>query len=511
MLSSNHKKRANITSRYDYLCLFVFYHGRFSSLKLVYATTTTNSSSPLSSDYRNDLQFKGVSNTIQEFSRLKAISVHGSLESFGATLTSYALDQRTTWPFVVFPHFQVRGLLSNKETKAHTISINPLVYAKDVDAWTEFTQQNQAWIAEAHAYDNIVHPELYKVQSYKTNYEHDETVRWNATGITPYMWLHNPDDRYARNRVQQEPFYAPIWQRAPTCDYATQINQDLRSDPALKDSIDSMLVVDHPVITPSVEATFLETNYEYRFDPEGYTEPHSYVLSPVYDTLDENRTMVAFLSAFIKWGAYFTDVLPSSPLGIFVILESSCGQKFTYEIFGHRAVYIGEGNLHDTRVDDDPIDEMFEFSPESAAAEGDIELCHYYGHVYPSQEWREQFTTSDPYVYAVVVVCCFLLTATGFLLYDVLVQRRQTKVMHSAERTNKIVASLFPENVRDRLLEQSKAPTKDSSGAFLNNSNKARASPFSSENTSEAIFGSKPIADLFPETTIMFGKPCVSA
>lgn len=423
------------------------------------------------------------------------------------------MDGDHNWPFVVFPDFQVRGLLSNQDTQAHTLSINPLVYAKDVDAWTTFTTNNQEWLGEAHAYDQNVHPDLYEMESHESTYDHDASVRWNETGVTPYLWVHDADDRYAKKQVEETLFYTPIWQRAPPCDYATQINQDLRSDPTFTRFIDGMLAVNHPVITTVVEAAFLETNYEFRFDPEQYAEPHSYVLTPVYDVLTENRTAVAFLSAFLRWGAFFTDVLPSSQHGIFVVLESTCAQTFTYEIFGNKAVYLGEGNLHDKRVDDDPLVGMFEFSPDATLGEveGKIEFCHYYANVYPSQEWREQFSTYAPYLYAATVFGCFFLTALGFLLYDLLVQRRQAKVMKSAARTNKIVASLFPENVRDRLMEEADLENRktDPGGGFLNNCEKKDGSLFNGELTSsEAIFGSKPIADLFPGTTIMCTYPC---
>lgn len=454
-------------------------------------------------------KFHDISSEIKEFSQLKALRVYDNLETFGATLTSYAMSAEYTWPFVVFPDFQVRGILSNHDTQAHTLSINPLVYPKDLDQWSDFTLNNQEWMAEAHMYDQTVHSELYEMESHESDYEHDQTVRWNETGVTGYVWKHDADDRYAKERVDQALVYTPIWQRAPPCDYATQINQDLRSDPTFTGHIDGMLAANHPVITAVVEATYLETNYEQRFNPKEYAEPHSYILTPVYDTLLENRTAVAFLSAFLRWGAFFTDVLPSSQHGIFVVLDSNCGGAFTYEIFGRKPVYIGEGNLHDTRVDDDPLVDHFEFSPESALGEikGEIEFCHYYAHVYPSQEWREQFSSNAPYTYAATVMGCFMATALGFLVYDFLVQRRQNKVMQSAARTNKIVTSLFPANVRARLLEEAddvKGP-KDFGANVFRNSGKKDNSLFAAESPSEAIFGSKPIADLFPNTTIMFG------
>jgi hypothetical protein len=431
--------------------------------------------------------------------------VLNNLESFGVSLTSHALDAPFTWPFVDFPDFQVRGLLSNEETGAHTISINPLVLPKDLDAWSTFSVNHEGWVAEAHAHDRVVNQELYTVHHYETDYHHNESLRWNVTGITPFVWSYEDDPYAPRQRVSKSLYYTPIWQRAPACDFTTQVNMDLRSYPPFTSVIDGMLAVNHPVFTNAVDATYLLTNYEHRFDPAEQAEPHSYLLVPVYDNLTYNRTAVAFLGAFLRWGTFFSDVLPRAEQGIFVVLESSCNQTFTYEIFGRKSVYLGEGNLHDTSLDADHLEDTFEFSPETAFdKDGVHEFCHYYAHIYPSPQWRDPFFTNTPYYYAIAVFCCFIVTAVGFLFYDILVQRRQAMVMRSAAKTNAIVTSLFPANVRDRLLDDAEAEMKktnektaSAAGVFLNN---GTAKGGLDDYTSASIFGSKPIADLFPAT-----------
>ena len=92
------------------------------------------------------------------------------------------------------------------------------------------------------------------------------------------------------------------------------------------------------------------------------------------------------------------------------------------------------------------------------------------------------------------------------------VERRQSKVMRSATRTNAIVSSLFPENVRDRLLEdqEREIQRQEAHGrmtsfmsAGAREGTKAFGSDGEDSTTSATIFGSRPIADLFPETTIM--------
>jgi hypothetical protein len=109
-----------------------------------------------------------------------------------------------------------------------------------------------------------------------------------------------------------------------------------------------------------------------------------------------------------------------------------------------------------------------------------------------------------------------------FTTYDCLVQRRQEKVMESALRTNAIVSSLFPKEVRDRLLHGGKKdkgknvqkrgmliPTlteapKFRLNTFLSDEEK-NASPQNLNDAADFIeILDKPIADLFPSATVMF-------
>ena len=178
-------------------------------------------------------------------------------------------------------------------------------------------------------------------------------------------------------------------------------------------------------------------------------------------------------------------------------------------------MYLGLGDNHGKRVDKDHLEVTYEFSPETALEKDSVhQFCHYYAHVFPSDEWRTQFFTDEPYLYASLVVLCFAVTTVVFILYDCLVQRRQKTVMDSAKKTNAIVNSLFPANVRDRILEgiendMKKNEETDENGGRVSWSDpsaaqirqqKVLAGNRSLPLSSEAIFGSKPIADLFPET-----------
>ena len=147
--------------------------------------------------------------------------------------------------------------------------------------------------------------------------------------------------------------------------------------------------------------------------------------------------------------------------------------------------------------------------------------CHYSVHIYASDALRDTYETSKPLLYAFVVLLVFVFTAGVFLIYDYSVQRRQSIVLATAQRTTAIVSSLFPKSVQERLLkdaeEHGKLTTGHGKKTGLSFGAKSKLKDFLGENrdgdpendngkaeNSTSIHGSAPIADLFPEATIMF-------
>jgi hypothetical protein len=58
-------------------------------------------------------------------------------------------------------------------------------------------------------------------------------------------------------------------------------------------------------------------------------------------------------------------------------------------------------------------------------------------------------------------VAIIAVTAVVFLMYDCFVRLHQQKLSRSANKSNAIVNSLFPENVRDRLLKRESNALKE--------------------------------------------------
>lgn len=134
------------------------------------------------------------------------------------------------------------------------------------------------------------------------------------------------------------------------------------------------------------------------------------------------------------------------------------------------------------------------------------EHCEYDLRIFPSGTLEAQFRTNRPFIYMAVVVAVFLVTALVFVIYDWLVTVRQNKVMATAKRTNAIVSSLFPKNVRDRIMqeaqEQAEQDLQNQKGSIFRAGAKTKLKMFLDEDIAEQdqtkTFDSKPIADLFP-------------
>jgi class 3 adenylate cyclase len=139
--------------------------------------------------------------------------------------------------------------------------------------------------------------------------------------------------------------------------------------------------------------------------------------------------------------------------------------------------------------------------------------CVYTFAVYPTKEFEDEYHTNLPLLMTAVVATAFCFMILTFLAYDWFVQRRNQMVVGAAARANAILSTLFPKNIRDRLFAE-KEKEEDKMASDELHGNKARLSNFITEardfNTEEDaddddfMYKTKPIAELFPETTILF-------
>jgi hypothetical protein len=114
--------------------------------------------------------------------------------------------------------------------------------------------------------------------------------------------------------------------------------------------------------------------------------------------------------------------------------------------------------------------------------------CQFFVRVFPSSKMQDDDTTSQPMLFTIGAVMIFSFTSLIFVVYDWLVEKRQSALMTTAVQSSAIVSSLFPSSVRDRLFHTDEA--KESNGTAIVSNTAAK--------------NSAPIADLYPNTTVMF-------
>lgn len=181
--------------------------------------------------------------------------------------------------------------------------------------------------------------------------------------------------------------------------------------------------------------------------------------------------------------------------GVVVVLRNSCGQHFTFQLHGPEVEYLGEGDLHDPKYDAQKVVvDLAENYPDQDLLKNTQGHCYVFLDVYPSDTFNEAYASNVALIFAVVAAGVFAFKNALFGLYDLYVQKRNHKVTSAAVRSNAIVSSMFPEAVMERLVAETENKTRQKINGFENSQD---------EKDENGMFKSKPIADLYPEATVL--------
>lgn len=110
---------------------------------------------------------------------------------------------------------------------------------------------------------------------------------------------------------------------------------------------------------------------------------------------------------------------------------------------------------------------------------------------------QKQHLTDDPAIFTAVAALIFIFTSLLFLLYDWFSARRQRLVTRRAVASGAIVSSLYPQQVRDRIYEETEAETDQPMGILQFSAR--REGVMDSTNRR-----ARPNAQLYPHTSIFF-------
>lgn len=516
-------------------------------------------------------------------------------------VTSYTLDTQAKWPLVTVPHFEHRASLVRHESFLRVFGVVPFVREPERKAWEAYSSYKQSWLQDSYAtvaQKALLEEQQQQAQKNDTqpSSESAEEDIYEATPIVPMIHQGEVDDFDNVLPTESTGPYAPIWQISPPPppDMMNVINADMLSSQHMLSLIQALYENQHMSVSRAGHYDLYNASVHDKFfggSPESTAlwlnsttvdykpghSPKSVILQPIFDSFDAaKRNMRAFSWGILPWDHLFMDLLPAEMADdrIIAILENSCGQVMTFAVNGPTPTFVGPGDLHESKFDDLVVEtELEEFwasantvnaattttdgdendqititgdeqlAEKAEAQEYDKGHCSYTLRIYPSSQFRNAYITNRPEYFTCGIALIFFVTGVSFFIFVYVSRNRQKKVMVLAMSTGSIVASMFPENVRGRILQDAEERAlrqleegkierkgKGKHGASLRSSSRARASSKKSmmyrssrrtadeaeddsatkipknSNSSPASFlqnMTRPIADLYPDVTIM--------
>ena len=397
------------------------------------------------------------------------------MEEFSVLVTSTAVSLNQTWPHVTIPDFERRAAASRKVAGLYSLELTTRIPGTDEDRAkaNEYLDNNLGWYYEACNISGRTPGPILPVimegrypDVFPANSSHPNII---FTQYSP-----PPSQSSFRLKFDYSYLFAPSW--------------------------NFMSETKRRAVSPVVPInTFVED--------QNITDPLALYYQPIYTDFSEKKELGAFVAATMRFQDHFTDALQDSACGIIVVLNNTCGQVHTYEIDGSKATWLGPEDLHDGRYDNIAVAASLHVASEDPL-DGTGLHCGYSIAVYPSVRFRAEYHDSQPVLFALAVLIIFAFTSCVFCLFDCLVQRRQEAVMSSAVRTDALVMSLIPAQFRAQLLDEERNPKLSKTDAFCASGAKDHLQDFMTNGLKEDDDGhhmlSKPVADLFPEATVLF-------
>jgi hypothetical protein len=234
------------------------------------------------------------------------------------------------------------------------------------------------------------------------------------------------------------------------------------------------------------------------------TLPFSIAAQPVYSRLGSDaKDVVAYIYTAVLWDIYLRNLIPEGVKGIVVVLRNSCGQEYTYELTADQPIFRGEGNVQDSKYAGSkrPISVANNYvDPERAQTV--LGHCQFFLDAYSSAAFEEDYQSALPVIFTLIIALLFIIMAAIFVVYDRLVQSRNDKVVGAAARSNAIVSSLFPSNVRARLLAEQEEEANQKTSKIQTLRGFLTGEVKQDDELENHVFKTKPIADLFLDTTV---------
>ena len=370
----------------------------------------------------------------------------------------------------------------------------PLITGEEQPQWEDYATKNQDWIAESARLKETHRSHRDALHGTIQDHEHDRR-HLQQEEIPPisdfiYRW---ESGKKVKEVGTPRQVLAPLWQGSPADSSAVNVN--LFSDDRIFTLYNTVRDVKQTVLSVNTE---IGEMFDWLFDPEEKPQkvlPHAFIAQPVFSDFAEEPDMVGILLGITVYTNLFDRLLPQGASGVICVVKDSCGNVMSFELNDHKAHFLGLEDVHDSAFND----YVYNFPLEISYEFGNItdSVCAHEVFVYPSNEFRSAYDSNKPIIYTSIVAASFAITVLLLIAFDKTVARRQEKTMQTAVRSDRVVSSLFPETVRDRLLQDTQhKPDKQAFQTHVQAGGK-------NDDSEVQNLTSAPIAELFPEVTVM--------
>ena len=452
-------------------------------------------------------------------------------DAASVAITSYALNTAASFPNVTVPNWGLRGANTRVITKSVTLVWFPLVQEEDRLGWEAYANQTHVHQMKTFAAESEFltrQDDAFGIESNPANRAMQEVANQadQEQAAQPLPLLAGPFSPQLISLVTGEIHpnntgpYMPFWQTSPALLVPILPSLNMLTSPELgppaTNVVETSMASLTNAFTPGGLTNFFLARGQYRHNKEQFLgDAITALFYPVFDNFSTSRKVVGVFSSDIYWRLHFEQVLPPNAKGIIAVLENNVNQSFTYQLDGPDVTYLGEGDLHDESFDHMQVSaDVSKFLSTYASVETEGftavpltgEGVQYSLRVYPSQDMKDDFVTNEPVIFSLVIAMVFVFTSATFFIYNILVERRQKIVLDRAVKSTAVVSSLFPENVKEQLInegvEEGKQDQKTS--AWRVSERKKDENSAVASMMSETRPKGKPIAERFENTTIMF-------
>jgi len=435
--------------------------------------------------------FQQFTSTISDSTKYNLLGVLEATDGLSDVLTSDAEKSNLEWPFVTMSAFEVFVRHTRAQASSEFIVVAPIVTPEQMVQWGNYSTKNQGWI-----YDSLKVSDAENITNLDSIPESIHRLE-NHEGLVTI----DPEDGYEESPM------APFWLMSPPPVDTSIVNFNAFALESYQEMYDNVVKNRHWTLGMANPNAFIDYAYSEEHDSSHTQFPHTTLMYPVYRTLDEpDSDVVALVINILPWDNYLSGALPEGVNGVYCVLHNSWNQVFTYMIRGNDALFIGEGDMHDKKYDNmERIIEFSEFFQGNEDLSASLESAggefQYWLAVYPSEELESAYKTKNPMIFALISLSAFAMMTLTFILYDRFVIRKNNKILDAAAHSDAILSSLFPKEVKDRLLQEKRQ--RDSGEKSVHNL-KQFLNGDDSGGANDDVYQSKPIADLFPETTVFF-------